>query len=140
MSAKSFVDTNVLVYLFDGRVPAKQRRAAELLRQLADADDAPVISTQVLQEAFVALTRKLAMPAREAIGALQLLEAGSFAIQRVDPPLIWRAATRSADERLSFWDALIIEAAQEAGCTQLYSEDLQANRSFGEVTIRNPFV
>src|SRR3981189_1350644 len=59
MSGKSFVDTNVLISLCDQRTAAKQRRAASLLQQLAEEGDAPVFSTQVLQETFVGLTRKL---------------------------------------------------------------------------------
>jgi predicted nucleic acid-binding protein len=139
MSAKSFVDTNVLLYLFDERTPAKQRQAAELLERLAAVDEAPVISTQVLQESFVGLTRKLHVEAKEALAALQAMEAASFAIQAIDVPMIWRAALRAAADRLSFWDSLIIEAAREAGCTQLYSEDLQHGRSFDGLTVSNPF-
>ena len=74
MSDKAFVDTNILVYLFDSRTPAKQRRAGELLLHLAKEPDAPVVSTQVLQEAYSALTRKLDMDPREALNALKMLE------------------------------------------------------------------
>ncbi|MGE0803124.1 MAG: PIN domain-containing protein [Lautropia sp.] len=139
MSDKAFVDTNVLVYLFDGRTPAKQRRAGELLLRLAKAADAPVVSTQVLQEAYSALTRKLGMDPREALDALKMLEDTSFTVQPVDVPLIWRGAQRSIDDRIPFWDGLIVESASEAGCTLLYSEDMQDGRSFGNVTVRNPF-
>jgi predicted nucleic acid-binding protein len=139
MSAKAFIDTNVLVYLFDSRVPAKQQRAAQLFEQLATADDAPTLSTQVLQEAFVALTRKLLLEAKEALSLLQALEQTSFAIQPIHAPLIWRAAERLMTDKLSFWDALIVEAALEAGCTILYSEDFQEGRSYGSLTVSNPF-
>jgi predicted nucleic acid-binding protein len=140
MSGKSFVDTNVIVYLFDERTPAKQRRAAELLQRLAQEIDAPVVSTQVLQEAFAALTRKLDMDPAKALATLQLMEGASFTVQAIDVPLVWRGATRSIADKVSFWDGLIIEAAQEAGCTTLYSEDMQADRSFDGLTIKNPFV
>lgn len=139
MSDKAFVDTNILVYLFDGRSPAKQRRAAELLLRLAKEPDAPVVSTQVLQEAYSALTRKLDMDPREALDALKMLEGTSFTVQPVDVPLIWRGAQRSIDDQLSFWDGLIVESAREAGCTLLYSEDMQDGRSFDGVTVRSPF-
>jgi predicted nucleic acid-binding protein len=139
MSVKSFVDTNVLIYLFDQRTPAKQRRAASLLQQLAEADDAPVISTQVLQETFAGLTRKLEMDPVDALSTLQMVQAASFTIQSIDAPLIWRAATRTIEDKLAFWDSLIVEAAREAGCSVLYSEDMPADRIFDGVKVTNPF-
>jgi len=138
MSNKAFIDTNILVYLFDGRFPKKQRAAGELLQRLVREKIAPIVSTQVLQEAYCALTRKLGMKSNEAVSALQMVEAAGFTVQPVDVPLIWRAATRANEDRLSFWDGLIVEAAREAGCAVLYSEDLQDGRQFDQVTVRNP--
>lgn len=139
MNARPFIDTNVLVYLFDSRTPAKRRRAAELLDEIAARDSAPVISTQVLQEAYVALTRKLGEPAEETRAVLQSLEGGAFDVQPVDVPMIWQAAALSASARVSFWDALVVEAAREAGCSVVYSEDMQDGRDFDGVRIVNPF-
>jgi predicted nucleic acid-binding protein len=139
MSARSFVDTNVLVYLFDGRDPRKQARAAEVLQQLADEDEAPVVSTQVLQEAFVALTRKLHIDAGDALASMRELGDDNFRIQSIDAAMVWRAAERSSADQLSFWDALIVEAALEGDCTVLYSEDLQDGRTISNMVIRNPF-
>jgi predicted nucleic acid-binding protein len=139
MSAKAFVDTNILVYLFDNRVAAKQSRAAQLVEQLANADETPVVSTQVLQEAYVALTRKLHMDAKEALATLRSMGDTSFLIQSIDASLVWRAAARSIKDKLSFWDALIVETALEADCTMLYSEDMQSGRSFDGLTVTNPF-
>lgn len=139
MSDKAFIDTNVLVYLFDGRTPAKQRRAADLLQRLVDEGGTPVVSTQVLQETFVALTRKLDMDPQEALGTLQMMNDASFLVQPIDVPMVWRAAERSNEHKISFWDALIIETARASGCTHLYSEDLQAGRSFQNLTVVNPF-
>lgn len=65
MSGKSFIDTNVLVYLFDARDPTRRSRSAELLQQLVDDRETLIISTQVLQEAYVSLTRKLHMDGAE---------------------------------------------------------------------------
>lgn len=139
MNGRSFVDTNVIVYLFDARTPAKRRRAAALLEELAEGEKAPVISTQVLQEAYVALTRKLEMPPDEVLGTLQLMEGSSFDVHPIDAPLVWRAAARSDSARISFWDALIVETAREAGCAVVYSEDLQPGRDFDGVRIETPF-
>lgn len=138
MSDKAFIDTNILVYLFDGRFPRKQRAAGELLQRLVRERVAPVVSTQVLQEAYCALTRSLSMQSNEAVSALQAVEAAGFTVQPVDVPLIWRGAARANGDRLSFWDGLIVEAAREAGCVVLYSEDLQDGRQFDQVEVRNP--
>lgn len=138
MSDRAFIDTNVVVYLFDGRFPAKQRRSAELLEWLA-AELTPIISTQVVQETFVCLTRKLGMLPGEALAALQKMEDASFVVQLIDLKLIWRAATRTESSQISFWDALIAEAALEARCDVLYSEDLQAGQDLGGLTVVNPF-
>ncbi len=94
MSARAFVDTNVVVYLFDDREPKKRARAVALPERLAEADSAPVVSTQVLQEAYVALTRKVGVPAEEALATLQLMEGASFDVQPVDLKRVWRAAAR----------------------------------------------
>jgi predicted nucleic acid-binding protein len=139
VSARVFVDTNVLVYLFDARVAAKQRRAAELFEMLGTDAYTPVVSTQVLQEAFVALTRKLSVEAKEALAILRQLEDSGVTIQTVGVPVVWRAATRVIKDKLSFWDALIVEAALEADCTVLYSEDLQTGRVFEGLVVANPF-
>ena len=109
------------------------------MQQLVRERIAPFLSAQVLQETCCALTRKLNMDSRSAVSALQDIEAGGFSIQPVDVPLIWRAAARADGEQLSFWDGLIVEAAREAGCAVLYSENLQNGRVFDQVTVRNPF-
>jgi predicted nucleic acid-binding protein len=139
VSTKVFIDTNVLVCLFDARDAAKQTRAAELFESLATSEYTPIVSTQVLQESFVALTRKLSMDARDAVISLKMLGDTGFTTQVIRPPVVLRAATRVTNDKLSFWNALIVEAALEAGCTVLFSENLQVGRSFNELTIRNPF-
>jgi predicted nucleic acid-binding protein len=139
MSVRAFVDTNVLLHLFDAREAAKQERAAQLFESLGTDEYAPAVSTQVLQEAFVALTRKLSMDPREAMASLKMLDDAGFTTQNIGASMIWLAATRVIKEKLPFRDALIVEAALEAGCTVLFSEDLQDGRSFGALTVRNPF-
>jgi len=137
MASKTFFDTNVLVYLFDADSPAKQSRARDALQQALERG-AVVISTQVLQEFFVTVTRKLArpLPAGEAEAALRgLME---LSVVRVDPDLVLAAAVSSRRDRISFWDALILAAASVAGCEEVLSEDLQHGQSFGRVRIANP--
>jgi predicted nucleic acid-binding protein len=138
MASRTFFDTNVLVYLFDADSPDKQARAREALGEHL-AGGAVVVSTQVLQEFFVTVTRKLArpLPADEAERALQRLM--ELAVVQVDPDQILAAAASSRRDRISFWDALILTAAAVAGCEEVLSEDLQHGRSFGRVRVVNPF-
>lgn len=137
MSDRAFVDTNVLVYLFDRDTPVKQRRARELLAREASR---LVLSTQVLAEFYVAVTRKLARPlsapeAEAAVGDLCALD-----VVALDAPLVRRGVARARRERLSLWDALIVEAALARGCVQLLSEDFQDGRVFdGRLAVTNPF-
>ena len=138
MASRTYFDTNVLVYLFDADSPEKQSRARDALRERLESG-AVVVSTQVLQEFFVAVTRKLArpLPADEAEAALRRLM--DLPVVQVDPDQILAAAVTSRRDRLSFWDALILTAASAAGCEEVLSEDLQHGRSFGRLRIVDPF-
>ncbi len=138
MASRTFLDTNVLVYLFDADAPGKQARARETLARALE-QGAVVVSTQVLQEFFVTVTRKLArpLPATEAEVALRRLI--ELPVVQVDPDMILAAAVSGRRDRISFWDALILAAASAAGCGEVLSEDLQHGRSFGRVRVVNPF-
>lgn len=134
-----FFDTNVLVYLFDRRAPEKQRRARDLFRAHS-ADGTLLLSTQVLQEFYVTVTRKLSAPlgGPEALGAVRRFAA--FSLTQVDAELIARAAGRSQREMFSFWDALIVEAALAGGASRLLSEDLQHAQRVSGLVVENPFL
>jgi predicted nucleic acid-binding protein len=135
---RAFVDTNVLVYLFDSDAPAKQQRARGLVAELARSG-ALVVSAQVLSELYVTLTRKLTPPV-PAVTALRIVrDVAVFPVVPIDAALVDRAARRAADEPVSFWDALILEAAIEAGADTVFSEDLQPGLSYDAVTVRDPF-
>lgn len=138
MSAKCFFDTNVPVYAVDGSAGKKQQIAVQLLRDETQAGRS-MLSTQVLQEFYVTVTRKLAtpMPPPQALEAIRLL--GRLPTIQVKTGTIYAAAERAPADQLSFWDALIVEAALDGGCTTLYSEDLQDGRRFGALTVINPF-
>ena len=134
--SRVFIDTNVLVYCVDGRSPATRTRARKLLRAVR-RDSSGVISTQVLQEFYVAATRKLGVDPRIAhriVGLLRNLE-----VVTVTPFLIDRAIGLSVLNQLSFWDALIVVSAEEAGCEEVCSEDFQAGGVVRGVRIANPF-
>jgi predicted nucleic acid-binding protein len=135
MSARSFFDTNVLVYSDDKSSPAKQRRALELVSEHRRTGTG-VVSMQVLQEYFVTVTRKLQVDARIARRKVELL--AEFDVAAPDVPDILAAIDLHRLHGFSFWDALILRSAMEAGCRVLLSEDLQAREVDG-IRIVNPF-
>jgi predicted nucleic acid-binding protein len=137
-SGLGFVDTNVLVYAFDKSGSAKQRAAQRLMNELMEQDRLRV-STQVLQELYVTLTRKarVCCSSEEALAVLEDLSAWPLMV--VDYGAI-RAAVRLADQaKLSFWDALVVVAAARSGAATLYTEDLNDGQEILGVRISNPF-
>jgi len=135
---RTFVDTNVLVYAHDAFEARKQPVARALLEELW-ASRSGALSTQVLQEFYVVATRKfdppMSRPAAREIVALY----GTWPLVRTDLPLILAASQLEERHALSFWDALIVEAARRVGATRLVTEDLQGERRIGGVRIENPF-
>ena len=131
-----FVDTNVLVYLFDDDSPDKQVLARELLD--AEADNV-VLSTQVLSEFYVATTRKLAKPLAPALARRAVDELCALRVEPVRSELVQAAIGRSDSSTLSYWDALIVETAIGAGTGILFTEDLQDGQRFDHLRIVNPF-
>jgi predicted nucleic acid-binding protein len=133
-----FVDTNVLVYAYDEDEPAKRARATALLRELGQRTEI-VLSTQVLQEFYVVVTRKLARPLSEP-DALEALRAWSkVPVVAIDVSLILDAASSSQSSKISFWDALVLEAAASRRCDRVLSEDLQEGFTHKGVRVENPF-
>jgi predicted nucleic acid-binding protein len=137
---KIFFDTNVLVYMFDADAPAKQARARELIEQYTLTGEA-FISTQVLQEFYVTVTRKLAHPLAPPVAYRVVQDfTTTLPVVPLDANLILLAIHRSQQDCFSFWEALIIEVALKHGATILYTEDLQDSRQIGELRIKNPFL
>ncbi len=136
MSVRTFLDTNVLVYAFDDGEPEKRDRARALL---IEPPSALVISAQVIGEFYVVVTRKLARPlapidARAAVAQLLRLP-----VVPVDAELTSAAVATSESSQLTYWDALIIEAASAAGCGVVLTEDLADGSTIRSVRIENPF-
>ena len=138
MSDRLFVDTNVLVYAHDRGSGAKHDAARDLVQRLWD-ERSGVLSTQVLQELCVNLQRQAARP----LETTQIREI-------VDDYLSWHVVVN--DERsvlgaldlgsryeVSFWDALILHAANRSRARVLYSEDFNAGQVYGDVEVVNPF-
>jgi predicted nucleic acid-binding protein len=134
----TFVDTNVLVYAHDRSEIDKQPVARVLLKELW-ATRTGALSTQILQEFYVVATRKFAPPLsrREAREIVALY--GTWPLVQIDLPLILAASETEERQKLSWWDALVIEAARRAGAARLVTEDLQDGRTIGGVRIENPF-
>ena len=137
-AGRTFVDTNVLAYAHDASEPDKQATARAVLEELW-ADRSGVLSTQVLQEFYVVATRKFHPPLPRAEAREIVALYSTWSVVAVDVALILDATTLEESAQLSFWDALIVEAARRAGAVRVLSEDLAAGRVFGETAIVNPF-
>jgi predicted nucleic acid-binding protein len=131
-----FFDTNILIYQLDRRDPEKRRICREIVREHACAGQA-VISTQVLQEFYVAATGKLRLDPLLVKSIIRTLE--NMEVVTIGPELIHEAIDTSVQNKLSFWDALVIVAAESANCGLLYSEDMNAGQAVRNVRIANPF-
>jgi len=139
MSAERvFLDTNVLVYLFDEDSPAKQARAREVFAAHARSGGI-VTSPQVMQELYVTVTRKLARPLAPEAALAAATHLTAFPLVPVDGATVLRAIHLHQSASLSFWDALIVQAALEGNCKRVLSEDLQHGRRFGDLVVENPF-
>lgn len=134
-----FVDTNLWVYRLDRRDPVKGQRVAAWLRDLAESHEI-VVSTQVLIELASLLRRKFTPPLAPAQVAAALEAVASFEVVVADRALVLDALELAATDQLSWFDALIVEAAIRSRCDVLYSEGLQHGRSFGALRVENPLV
>jgi predicted nucleic acid-binding protein len=135
-AGRAFVDTNILVYAVDRGTPDKRARARAVLDELGDAI---VISTQVLLEFHVTVTRKLASVMTADEGERRVTELSRLDVVTVTAPLVLSAITLARQQRLSLWEALIVESARTRGCSRLLTEDLQHGRAFGRLRVENPF-
>lgn len=138
MSGRAFVDTNVLVYAHDRGAGEKNARARELVKRLW-RERIGVVSTQVLQELYVNVRRKASAPvsAPEARALVEDYLAWPLVVN--DGATILQAVAIEERFGLSFWDALVVASAQEAGVEVLWSEDLNDGQAYGSVVVRNPF-
>jgi predicted nucleic acid-binding protein len=133
---KIFIDTNILVYTEDKNNKIKQRKARFVLKSIVD-NDKPVISTQVLQEFYNASTTKLNI---EKLLAKNILH-GFYRMEviQVNTEIIEQGIDISILSKISFWDGLIIAAAEFANCSKIISEDLNDGQKIRGIEIVNPF-
>lgn len=134
----SFVDTNILIYAEDKDAKTKHAVARDLVLQLWEDRDG-VLSVQVLQELYVNVTRKLKKPLTGHKALEIVREYLTWTVVENTGKLLIEAVELQQKAQLSFWDAMVVQAALDAGCDRLYSEDLNAGQRFGSLIIVNPF-
>jgi predicted nucleic acid-binding protein len=133
---KAFFDTNVLLYMYSSADRSKQGRAQELVREHS-LSGGMLLSTQVVQEFYAAGSRKLGMPRRELQQATAALL--DLPLVLIGPSHITAAIQMEERYNISFWDSLIVAAAESGDAEILYTEDLNDGQQYGRVTVRNPF-
>jgi len=131
-----FVDTNIWVYAVDTADPTKRRRALEAVAPGGGRD--LVVSTQVLTELYAVVTRKLAVPVPPDDAEAMVRQLMALPVVAIDASLVASAVAGSREWQISIWDALIVRAAEVAGCRRVLSEDLADGRTYGSVIVENP--
>ena len=137
MAQKYFVDTNILIYAHDRSAGVKHDRARRTVEQLWNSGGG-VLSTQVLQELCINLRRKVAKPL-PVDEVRQLIEDYlSWEVVVNTPESVLQALEIEVRHKISFWDALVLQAAESAGAEVLYSEDLTSGHHYGTIQVVNP--
>jgi predicted nucleic acid-binding protein len=138
MQDKVFFDTNVLVYAHDSSEPEKRSKSQELIfRHIRDGSF--VVSSQVLSEFFVTVTRKISVPISVPNAKKEILLLSTTATVDMDATLVVRAIEIQERWHLSYWDSLILSSAERAECKFVYSEDISDGTTYGGVSVANPF-
>ena len=138
MTGPVFVDTNVFVYLHDDSEPEKKRRADDWITCLS-RHRAGRLSFQVLQELYSVLTRKVRPALAPSTTQSIIRDLASWRPIPIDLAILERAWLMEERYSLSWWDALIVAAAQACQCDALLTEDLQHGQTFGAVRVIDPF-
>ena len=133
MSGDSFIDSNIWLYAFMDESSPKHALAKTLIER-----NNVVLSTQVVNEVCNNLIRKAGYTESEIQQTIRNL-AAVYPILDVTLPIIRQASVLRVAYRLSYWDSLILATAQDAGCSVVYSEDMQDGLRIGALTLRNPF-
>lgn len=136
-TVRTFIDTNVFVYAVDTDDPEKQERAQEALEEARAGG--VVLSSQVLQEFFVTVTRKIAQPLEHDEAAREVARLSLLDVVPLDAPLVQSAIGLCGRTSISLWDSLVVRAAVRAGCERLLTEDLNAGQRIDGVLVENPF-
>ena len=135
---KIFLDTNVIIYAYDVSAGVKREKAQKILRDLWESGQG-LLSTQVLQEFFVTVTRKIPQSLELRTAKQIVNDLLSWDIVINDGDSILEAIELHLNHKYSFWDSLIIQAAIKGGASLLLSEDLSGGPNIKGITIKNPF-
>jgi predicted nucleic acid-binding protein len=138
MNDRIFVDSNVLVYAHDLDAGDKNRKAVEVVRELWRNKNG-VISTQVLQEFYINVTRKIPQPLDRSTAREVIRNYSLWQTETIDSSDVLRASEIEEAHQIGFWDALIVVAGAKGGASLLLSEDLNAGQVIAGVVIENPF-
>lgn len=138
MADREFFDTNILIYASDRSAPEKQSQARGLLKHAIE-NETGVVSAQVLSEFFTVVTRRIQEPlsieeAEQVIEQLTILP-----VVELDLALVRRAIGTCRRYQISYWDSLIVAAAERAECTRILSEDLNPGQIYHGIAVVDPF-
>lgn len=134
----TFVDSNVLVYAYDADAGAKHEQAQSQLQALWHQESG-LVSSQVLQEFYVTVTRKLGRPLPHRTAREVVATYGAWPVHRPDVDDLLAASELEGRHKLSFWDALIVVSARRSGAGSLLTEDLQDGQRFDGLEVVSPF-
>jgi predicted nucleic acid-binding protein len=137
--SKIFLDTNIIIYAFDVSAGEKHEEARKIMAELWGAGRG-LLSTQVLQEFFVSVTKKIPRTLSLKAAKEIVMDLLKWEVVVNDGESILEAVDIQSKQNFSFWDSLIIQAAIRGGASQLLSEDLSDGQTVRGVTIRNPFM
>ncbi len=135
---RHFVDTNILIYAHDRSAGIKHERAQALLTELWETRTG-CLSTQVLQEFYVNVTRKIARPLLPEEAAQIIADLARWEVHRPGVNSVLEAIRLQTRHQISFWDAMILTSARQLGCQVVWSEDLNAGQAYGSARVQNPF-
>lgn len=136
---KAFIDTNIFVYAVD-ESPSERRKHDISAHLLAEDKSARAVSTQVLQEFYVTVTRTLNTLMSPERAGQAVRRMSTLDVVRLDESLVLEAISTSQAAMMSLWDALIVEAARAAGCARILTEDLSHGQVIRGVEVVNPFL
>ena len=139
MRGSIFVDTNILIYAHDLDAGLKHKIAASIINNLWE-EETGIISTQVIQEFYVNVTKKIPHPLSPAKARGLITNYFTWQVELNTRPTILLASEIEERHRLSFWDALIVAAASQAEAEKFLTEDLQAGQTIEGILIENPFL
>jgi len=139
MTERVFVDTNVLIYAHDLDAGLKRDRAVSILSRLWENENG-IVSVQVLQEFYVTVTRKIRDPLTPALARGVIKNYLAWQIAPNDPSTVLLASEIAERNQISFWDALIVASASNAGADKILSEGLNHGQVIEGIVIENPFL